>query len=91
METQRISLYQAIEPRDATLTKDGVLTNCYAEDNPEGVMIVKRGGISEVTTLCAGTGQGAYYFNGLAVFVACDTLVMNRVQVLLASVKAGSV
>lgn len=91
METQRIGLYSALEPRDSSMGKDSILTNCYPEENPEGIAIVKRGGYSEVATLCAGTGQGAYYFNGLAVFVACDTLVMNRVQVLLATTKAGGV
>lgn len=88
METQRVLLANIMEPRDSTATKDAALTNCYVEDNPEGPTIVKRPGMVSLGALCAGGGQGAIFFGGKAVFVACDTLFVQNMQVLLAQARA---
>lgn len=93
MPIERILLAGALEPRDGNLTKDSLLTNCYAEENPEGIMIVKRPGNSLEAVLASPscTGQGAVFFGGKALFVLCDTLLTTPsiFVTIKASVKAG--
>lgn len=89
MNQMRVPMGAMLEPRDTLSDKDGVLRNCYVEMDPEGSMVVKRPGTSLVFSYGC-TGQGAVWFGGNAVFVACDTLVIGKVVSMKASVKAGA-
>lgn len=80
METKRIPLPSILATRDASVTKDGLLTNCYSEQGPDGVeKIVKRPGMSLRANIGAADcpGQGAFFFLGGPVFIACDTLTVG--------------
>ena len=89
LEQVRLLLVTYLEPRDSVASKDGVLANCYAEDNPEGPMIVKRPG-NEFLGDLGTTGQGGIWFEGNTIFVADDTLLANlRFVNLTSSVHAG--
>lgn len=74
METKRVPVVGFLENRNGTLTKDGVMDNCYVEDNPEGTMAVKRPGLAFLASLGV-LGQGAGVYNSLPVFIVDDTLV----------------
>ena len=53
-----ISLAIDLESRDGTLAKGGLLTNCFVEVSGQKARVHKRSGLSLVTALGAGTGQG---------------------------------
>lgn len=79
METKRIPLSTILATRDASVDKDGLLVNCYAEQGPDAKRIVKRPGLSLFANLAGPLcpGQGAFFFIGGPVFVTCDTLYTN--------------
>ncbi len=79
-----------LEGRDTLSEKDGVLRNCYVEMDPEGPMVVKRPGTDLILSYGC-TGQGAVWFGGKAIFVACDTLYDGVAVNMKATVKAGAV
>src|SRR6266446_932084 len=68
-ESKRFPLASILATRDATLTKDGLLSNAYHESGPTGDLVVKRPGL--LTTWNAGLGcaEGAISFNGKALIV----------------------
>lgn len=88
-ELVRLLLVSYLEPRDSVVDKDGILSNCYAEQNPEGPMIVKRPGNEGLGSLGT-TGQGAFWHEGCTFYVADNTLfACTRLVTMSASVHAG--
>lgn len=79
METKRIPLPSVLATRDATVGKDGLLTNCYVEKGPDAIRVVKRPGYTLRANIgdAACPGQGAFFFVGGPVFIVCDTLVVG--------------
>ena len=74
MEKKRIPIDTVLASRDATLNSDGLLVNCYVESSPLGKMVVKRPGVQAYQQYTAGTGQGAFNFNGAPLYIIGDTL-----------------
>jgi len=64
MPIVRIPLTQPIETRDGTLSKDSKCVNGYFETRGQKREFVKRPGLTKLTTLAVGEGQGVTYFNG---------------------------
>jgi hypothetical protein len=71
-EPTRIPLAASLANRDGTVTKDGLLVNCYEEQNPIGTMIVKRPGLNFFANYGFGCAQGAITFNGQMLIVMRD-------------------
>jgi hypothetical protein len=69
MPELRISLALPSEPRDVTLTKDSLLTNCFVEQDPFGQnKAIKRPGTileSSVTT----TSLGIWFYDGKVYYI----------------------
>jgi len=74
METKRLELSQILATRDSTVSKDGLLSNCYRENTPLGPMIVKRAGYSIRDSFGVGCAQGGITYDGEAVWVIDDEL-----------------
>lgn len=72
METTRFPLTAILANRDSTVTKDGLLVNCYEEKTPIGDMVVKRPGLEFYTNYGLGCAQGAISFNGQMLIVMRD-------------------
>jgi hypothetical protein len=70
----RISLPTTLATRDASLAKDGLLTNAYHEKDPIGEAITKRLGYSQGASLGVGCAQGMINYNGAAWAIRADTL-----------------
>lgn len=79
MPAQRKPLTIPLVSRDSTAAKDGRLTNAYSENGPIGPMVVKRAGTTVQNALGAGCAQGAFTYNGEALFIKSDTLYSNLV------------
>jgi hypothetical protein len=75
METKRLQLVNILATRDSTVTKDGLLTNCYKESTPIGDMIIKRPGYSIRDSFGVGCAQGGITYDGQAIWVIADALV----------------
>ena len=52
-----LPLAAPIQPRSASLAKDQRLTNCFVEQQAEGLQIVKRPGLSQFATVTPGCAQ----------------------------------
>ena len=74
VEPIRIPLASVLASRDATMQKDGLQTNCYREQGPEGEKIVKRPGLYTVANVGIGCAQGSITFDGNPVIIQQDTL-----------------
>lgn len=77
MPAQRRPLTIPLATRDATAAKDGRLTNCYTEEGVGGMMTCKRPGFSVQAATGAGCAQGSITFNGGALFIKNDNIVIN--------------
>jgi hypothetical protein len=78
MPITRIPLSQPIETRDGTLTKDSKSVNGYFESRDQKREFIKRPGITTLTTLPTGDGQGLFYFqNQLYAAVANHLYAVN--------------
>lgn len=62
METKRLPLASFFDPRDAALTKDGLLSNCYEEKDTSGTRIVKRPGYTLKISIAASPSRGITLF-----------------------------
>jgi len=77
MQTERMPLAAILATRDASVTKDGLLVNCYEEQTPLGTMIIKRPGLQTIANLGLGCAQGAISFNGEALFIKSDKVYQD--------------
>lgn len=57
---QKVQAGQPLSSRDATLTKDAKLVNCFVEQTPQGVCAVKRPGTIVVFSPPVGVPQGQF-------------------------------
>lgn len=74
-QIKRVQLTAKLSTRDATLSKGGLLTNCYSEKTSKVEQVVKRPGFSfQGVWGNACQAQGAFFWNGRLLFVGCDTL-----------------
>lgn len=74
MPIQRIPLAQPIETRNGTLTKDSKTTNGYFETQDQDRQLIKRPGLTAMTTIAAGEAQGITYFKGKLYSVIDNTV-----------------
>lgn len=71
MPEARIPLATPSEPRDETLTKDSLLTNCFIDQSKVGTMYaVKRPGFTVGTEgITTDTNRGIFYHNGTVYYI----------------------
>jgi hypothetical protein len=88
---QRIPLAGTITSRDASLKKDALLFNCYAEQGDGGnLRAVRRFGIAKYQTYTAGQGLGLFNYKEQPLSVIGSTVRLGA-SVLSTTVDTGSV
>lgn len=95
-QTKRVMLAAKLATRDASLSKGGLLTNCYSEPSPKGTRVIKRPGFELEGVIGVDcVGQGAINWYGRTIIIGCDTLYDQQIvglqaQVGLANIGNGS-